>query len=485
MGIPESDSFYIKNPYVRSKEVSVCLSGEHAILFNSDTAKEKYLNPTGLYIWQRLNGKNTAHDLAKAIGKHFDSPSTDNVEKDIVSFLKELARDKFVEMAAENVVGESVEEYPQCSDRPGEFDISLTGKCNLHCDYCFYAHEMHDRPDLPKEDWFTFFDELGKLAVRNLTLSGGEVFVRKNLWELIDYLIEKRMRYSILSNGTLITEKTLQEFEKGKRRLRLNSIQVSIDGSCPEVHDKSRGEGAFDRSIHGLRLLKEANYPLTSRVTINRNNMDDLENIAKLLLEDVGLHSFGTNDAMPMGAGCDNQSTIVLTPKQQLKAIIEMHRLEQKYNGRITASAGPLSKWKFYGEMEHARKTGKNTTRWQMGYLTACGCMFNKLAVHHDGVIAPCNMLSELEMGKINRDSIKTIWKTHPTLQALKDRRKIPMQEVQGCEDCEWAPFCNGSCPGLAYTITGDFNRANPHDCYKNFLEDTGLTSETVPWKAE
>ena len=52
-----------------------------------------------------------------------------------------------------------------------------------------------------------------------------------------------------------------------------------------------------------------------------------------------------------------------------------------------------------------------------MGFLTACGCVFNKLAVHHDGVITPCNMLAGLELGRINRDAIKTIWKTHPILQ--------------------------------------------------------------------
>jgi radical SAM protein with 4Fe4S-binding SPASM domain len=55
-------------------------------------------------------------------------------------------------------------------------------------------------------------------------------------------------------------------------------------------------------------------------------------------------------------------------------------------------------------------------------------------------------------------------------LQALRDRRLIPMQQVAGCEGCEWASFCNGSCPGLAYQLTGDFNRANPEDCYRRFL---------------
>lgn len=210
--------------------------------------------------------------------------------------------------------------------------------------------------------------------------------------------------------------------------------------------------------------------------------MDDLDNIARLLLEDVGLNGFSTNDAMPMGAGCDNQAGITLLPQQLLQAMKTLVRLEKQYDGRITAMAGPLAKWKSYGEMEHAKASGDMATRWRMGYLTACGCVFNKLAVHHDGVITPCDMLAGLELGRINRDPITTIWKTHPILKALKNRRQISMTSVPGCEDCEWAPYCNGSCPGLAYTMTGDFNMANPHDCYRSFLHATGLTSQIVPW---
>ena len=83
-------------------------------------------------------------------------------------------------------------------------------------------------------------------------------------------------------------------------------------------------------------------------------------------------------------------------------------------------------------------------------------------------------MLAKLVLGHANRDSLKDIWHSHPTLKALKERRNIAMTEVPGCEDCEWAPFCNGSCPGLAHEMTGDFNLANPHDCYRRFLRDTG-----------
>jgi SynChlorMet cassette radical SAM/SPASM protein ScmE len=253
---------------------------------------------------------------------------------------------------------------------------------------------------------------------------------------------------------------------------RLSSIQVSIDGSCPEIHDASRGRGSFDKAIQGLRLLHEAGLPVTSRVTINRYNVDDLDKIAMLLLDEIGLQGFSTNDAMPMGAGCRYQDAITLRPEQRLKAMKTLSRLAERYHGRITASAGPLANRRTYKEMEHARATGEKSTRWQMGYLTSCGCVFNKLAVHHDGVITPCNLLPELELGRINIDSLKKIWKSHTTLKALQERRKIPMSEVPGCEDCEWTPYCSGSCPGLAYEMTGDFNRANPHDCYRQFLEN-------------
>jgi SynChlorMet cassette radical SAM/SPASM protein ScmE len=471
-----------KRKYARAEEVSACRCQDHAILYNPDTNREKIINPSALLVWEKLDGRHTVEEISDALLEEYEADSRMQVQRDTCQFIGELLADRFIKIGQGSPRPLPVAEYADIADRPGDCDVSLTGKCNLHCDYCFYAHEMHDRPDLSTREWMTFFDELGRLGVRTLTLSGGEVFVRNEWFDLLDHIAEQRMRYSILSNGTLIDERTVSRLEEKRRRLRLNSIQVSIDGSCAEIHDKSRGEGSFKRAIRGLRLLKEAGFPVTSRVTVNRHNVDDLDDIAALLLEDIGLNSFGTNDAMPMGAGCDNQAGVTLLPRQQVQAMETLIRLEKKYGGRINATAGPLAKWSAYGEMERARATGELTGTWQMGFLTACGCVFNKLAVHHDGVIAPCNMLPTLELGRINRDRISDIWKNHPILKALKGRRRIPMTDVPGCEDCEWARFCNGSCPGLALSMTGDFNRANPHDCYRNFLHAAGLATQTVPW---
>jgi SynChlorMet cassette radical SAM/SPASM protein ScmE len=362
--------------------------------------------------------------------------------------------------------------FPDDRDGPGSIEISVTGRCNLECLHCFYSRERHERKDLDTAQWLSFFHELGSLGVRDVTLTGGEVFMRPDVWDIIDGLISNRMRYSLLTNGTLLTEQTLSAFELGKRSLRLNSVQVSIDGSCPEVHDRLRGRGAFAKALRGLRLAGAAGLPVTSRVTVNRFNMDDLENIARLLIEDVGIDSFSTNEVMPMGAGCCRDGSLRLSPKEELKVMRVLSELENRYNGRVTAMAGPLAKWKSYRAMEEAKASGRG--RSNMGCLNACGGVFSKLAVHHDGAVSPCHLLPNILLGRINRDSIREIWTSHPTLEGLRRRGRIPMAEVEGCEDCSWAPYCKGGCPGVAQETLGEVNRANPQDCYRSFCAATG-----------
>jgi SynChlorMet cassette radical SAM/SPASM protein ScmE len=356
---------------------------------------------------------------------------------------------------------------------PRSVQISITGACNLKCRYCFYANEMAALADLPTSEWLRFFEELGRLGVMDVTLSGGEPFVRRDLFDLIDGLVTNRMRYAILSNGTLIDDTLLNRFETGKRRPRLNYIQISIDGSRAEIHDRNR-PGSFARALHGLKRLKERGFPVQVRTTISRHNIDDLENIAHLLLEEIGLASFSTNEAAPLGTGCTNRAETALTPADQKKAMAVIDRLLARYPGRLQAQAGPQAKLKAYREMERARRTGEKRADWKMGFLSGCGCVFSKIEVLHDGTIVPCCMLPGLVLGNITRDSLGEIWLNHPTLQMLRERRNIAMSEVEGCRDCEWNEICNGSCPGLAHQLTGDVNRANPEDCYRNFINSVG-----------
>lgn len=355
---------------------------------------------------------------------------------------------------------------------PKTIHIAITGRCNLQCKYCFYADEMTALGDLTTETWLNFFDQARQARVINVVLTGGEVFTRPDLWELIDGLITNHIRYALLSNGTLITEKTLQQFQVGKRRIRLDYIQLSVDGSTAEIHNKSR-PNSFDRTMRGLRLLREANFPVVIRVTVNRHNVHDLENIMRLLIEDLNISQVGTNSVMPVGMGCQYQSELTLGPQDEVLAMEKLQLLSERYPGRIGANAGPLANVAHFEAMRTAAQTGIKDRR-TSGYLTACGCIFSEISVLHNGAIVPCNMLPDSVMGNIQTDDLVEIWRHHPILEAMRNRSKISMQEIPGCSDCEWAGVCNGGCPGLAYQLTGDMNRAEPTGCYRRFLNQAG-----------
>ena len=354
---------------------------------------------------------------------------------------------------------------------PRSIDIDITNQCNLRCRYCYHFSGAGDvDQDLPKEEWFRFFEELNRCAVMTVTLAGGEPFLRKDLKDLIESIVANRMRFNILSNGTLITDDMADFlFSTG----RCDGVQVSIDGSKPEPHDIFRGNGNFDRAIEGIRCLKKHLVPVQVRVTIHRQNVSDLEAIAELLLEEIGLPDFSTNAASYMGLCRQNVDQVGLSVEDRTLAMETLLKLNQKYDGRISAQAGPLAEALMWTQMEQARKNGNGRIPMR-GSLTACGCVMDKIAVRADGTIVPCTMLSHMELGRINRDDLKEIWQNHPEMKKMRQRRNIPLNDFEFCNGCPYIDYCTGNCPGLAYTITGKVNHPSPDACLNRFLEEGG-----------
>jgi SynChlorMet cassette radical SAM/SPASM protein ScmE len=354
---------------------------------------------------------------------------------------------------------------------PKKIDIDITNRCNLRCRYCYHFESPGDAGgDLPAEEWIRFFEELNRCAVTEVTLAGGEPFIREDLKEIIGGIVRNRMRFVILSNGTLIDEDKAAFLASTGR---CNFVQISIDGSMPESHDAMRGKGSFVKALEGLMTLRRNGVRAEVRVTIHRKNVHDLEGVAKLLLEDVGISSFGTNSAGAMGLCRKNAEMVQLTTEDRVIAMETLLRLTKKYNGRIQAMAGPLAEAKMWLEMEEARFEGRSQMA-NRGSLTACGCYRSGLAVRADGVITPCTMLSHIELGRINCDDLGEIWKDHIALKILRERNHIPLSSFSFCDGCEYANYCTGNCPGLSYTIVGEVNHPSPDACLRKFLAEGG-----------
>jgi SynChlorMet cassette radical SAM/SPASM protein ScmE len=354
---------------------------------------------------------------------------------------------------------------------PRSVDIDITSRCNLRCTYCYHFSGAGDvDADLPTEEWLRFFAELRACAVMKVSLAGGEPFFRKDLFELIEGIVHNNMRFSILSNGTLITDQ-IAEFLSGTQRC--DYVQVSLDGSKAEIHDACRGRGNFDRAVRGINSLQQHSVPVQVRATIHRHNVADLEEMARFLLEEIGLDNFSTNAASYMGLLRQNVAQVGLTVEDRILAMESFVRLNKRYENRINAQAGPLAEAKMWAEMENARDQGKKEMPGR-GHLTACGCVMDTIAVRADGAIIPCTMLSHIKLGRVNKDDFKAIWQSHPEMQKMRRRRSIPLSDFEFCRGCEYINFCTGNCPGLAYTITGKVDHPSPDACLRRFLEEGG-----------
>jgi len=357
---------------------------------------------------------------------------------------------------------------------PRSLDIEITARCNLRCRYCyFFNNPAVEYRDLPSDEWLKFFDELGSLGVMDVTLAGGEPFIREDLTTLLEGLVRNRMRFTLLSNGALIDDEMAAFIA---RTGRCKCVQISVDGSCAAVHDICRGHGAFNGAVRGIHTLQRHRVNVVVRVTIHRNNVHDLEAIAHFLLDELGLPGFGTNSAGYLGTCRLNADDVMLTIAERQLAMATLLRLAGKYPDRISASAGPLAEGRVWRRMEEARAQGALAFP-NRGRLTGCGCPSNKISVRADGVIVPCNMLAHVELGRINHDSLAGIWQHSPALNQLRRRHAIPLTGFEFCTGCSYMPYCTGNCPGLAYTITGQVDHPSPDACLRRFLEEGG----TIP----
>lgn len=354
---------------------------------------------------------------------------------------------------------------------PKSLDLEITNKCNLRCLYCYHFSSAGEvEADLPTEEWLRFFEELNRCAVMDVTLCGGEPFLRKDFRQLLEALVANRQRFSILTNGTLITDK-MAEYIASTRRC--NTVQVSIDGSTPEVHDSCRGEGNFVKAVEGAKRLIDHGVSTTVRVTIHKSNVRDLDNVARLLLEELKLPGFSTNSASHMGLCRKNAEMVQLSTEDRMLAMESLVRLTKKYPGRISAQAGPQAEADHWSRMDRAFRAGEPAQP-SCGFLNSCNGPTRKLSVRADGVIVPCAQIGHIELGRINRDSLAEIWQHHPELQRLRARHQIPLARFEFCQGCGYIPYCKGGCPATAYTHVGTDEHPSPDSCLRQFLKNGG-----------
>ena len=341
---------------------------------------------------------------------------------------------------------------------------NITRRCNLKCIHC-YAHakdQVFDN-ELTTEEGKNLIDDLSQFKVPVLLLSGGEPTIRKDLPELAAYAIEKGMRAVISTNGTLIT----QQMARVLKDIGLSYVGISLDG-MEKIHDRFRGvKGAFRAALEGIKNCQDAGIKVGLRFTINKFNVDEIENIFNLL-EDMDIPRACFYHLVYAGRG----SKLVeedLTHDETRKAVDLIMDLTKKLHDKgkpkevLTVdnhADGPYIYLRLLKEDPKRAAEVLELLKMNEGNNSGrgIGC------ISWDGEVYADQFWRHYSFGNVQKRPFSEIWTdtSEPLMKKLKEKKKY----VKGrCAKCRWLDICAGNFRVRAEAVTGDVFAPDPA-CY-------------------
>jgi radical SAM protein with 4Fe4S-binding SPASM domain len=362
----------------------------------------------------------------------------------------------------------------------GPFEIvwNLTYQCNLRCKHC-YENAGGKRPELTTDEAKQVLDKLSKMAgigLPALSFSGGEPLTRRDFFEIASYA-KKRIGYvSIASNGTLLT----RDNAKRIKDVRIDYVEISIDGATPGVHDDFRGiPGAFERTMEGIKNCVDEGIDACIATVLHRDNISELNKLIELAKSlDVRFMHF---NYIPTGRAKAHVE-LDLTPDERLHALqtigkeivslyLQAKEEELKFGktkvkvdrffstcpqyASVTKELSQVRGERFLVEAHYAAKSGIENAA---NFLGGCGAGRLYCCLEPNGDIKPCVFFQtgrDTVLGNMLRDGFEDVWDNDPLLWKLRTRENLEDYVVNGkrvgCGSCPDKYICGG-CRARAFS---------------------------------
>ena len=328
---------------------------------------------------------------------------------------------------------------------PLSVQVDLTYRCNERCVHCYLDHEDHG--EMTTAEIKHLMDEMAEAGVFILTLSGGEIFVRKDFFELLEYARELTFCVKLKTNAILIREREAARL----RDLGVESIQISIYSHRPEVHDAiTLVPGSLKRSVDAIRFLKSQGLKVVIANVLMTGNMLDYPGV-KALAAELGVECTLDPTVTPMMDG--NRSTLQLAVDQ--KALRQVFRDSSLIDDPDAFCAIPAP----------PDEDVLNSIPCSAGH-SAC-------YVSPYGDVFPCVQFP-LPTGNVRQQRFIDIWRYSDRMNEV---RSIRMKDLTTCTSCTHVSNCT-RCPGLAF-MEGNMRGPSSQDCEKSFVR-TGVPSANM-----
>jgi radical SAM protein with 4Fe4S-binding SPASM domain len=343
---------------------------------------------------------------------------------------------------------------------PTMVQILLTRKCNLHCSYCGADkfNEVEKEEELNTKEWLNLLKRLKAIQVFSLDLSGGEMFLREDIFEILETAVKLKFPViNITSNGTLINEKVAKQL----KRLNLGNknISISLDGN-KESHDRLRGTGSFNKTIKGITNLVDNGIIPKILFTPLKSNYKTLNDMVEIIYY-LGIRRLSFNALHPSGKCKEIYKDIMLdwfVEAGELQDIVG--EIREKYID-IKINDPPFVYKSFPIQYHFEKGNISSKTRSKPG-LKPCSAANSSCNITSSGWVAPCSELYDFKGGNIKEQDILDIWRNSENFKKIRTLSNISSDQIPWCKNCDYNAFCNGGCRADAYMIYGDIMAPDP-----------------------
>ncbi len=366
-------------------------------------------------------------------------------DAECLRFLEELKKNDLLSKAIHEVNeyrGRS--EYLENEDLE-ELWLHVTDLCNLECRHCLVGAGKACRSrgeELSKDEICGIIDEARSLGVRRFFFSGGEPFLRRDIFDLIEKVTEKD-QLVILTNGSMI-RKNMENIKKLRNSDRL-LFQISLEGHKKEVHEGLRGKGSFDGALEGIRTLVALDLTPVVAMTLTRVNISSVEAVNRLL-KDMGVRFHHLLWLHKRGRAAVN-SDLYVSPEEIGDAIERLIDVSTETGVAVTLDKAAC-----------VRVGGRRDVKYD---LCHAGC--TTLAIGADGTAYPCGALvgeERLSCGSVPDRGLKDVWENS---ERLRDIRNASLIDVERCGSCRFRYYCGGGCISYKYFENGSLSGLDPY----------------------
>lgn len=389
------------------------LQGDHVIEVN-EVSEE---------ILSLCDGTRTGEEILSELCRHHGEDAED-IRDDFEHFIETMVENHIIEYTPVPHYSDPVYQY----DRPYSLNMEITYACNQHCVFCAADAGYPLQNELTQEEYDSLLDEIIELHINPVTITGGEPLLR---YELVLHMVERiasaGLKPIMLTNAVLITEKMAGELYTAG----LSTIQTSVDGLTPEIHNRIRGTPTALTDVKkGIAIFKEAGFEVHLSTVLNRHNFFQLEDI--LTVQNLfGADKTYISFVHPLGRGKNKK--FHLTPQQVLD----------------------------YFVLSHSTDTGEILNEFIPRERCSIG---TSPVVTPAGDVYPCMLtkFESLKLGNLRETTLRDIWQHSSLLKELFD---CSVYKLEPCKTCEYRLYCGGGCRGAAFAYHGTIYKNDPYTC--------------------